>query len=76
MARVLETRHPGMQERISSAIELAGLGGADAERASAELIRLLTQDAASDWPACGPSRSSLFGRSSRLWWRRRACSPS
>lgn len=48
MARVLETRHPGMQERISSAIELAGLGGADAERASAELIRLLTQDAASD----------------------------
>jgi hypothetical protein len=48
MARVLETRHPGMQERISSAIELASLGGADAERASAELVRLLTQDAASD----------------------------
>ena len=48
MARVLETRHPGMQERISSAIELAGLGGAEAERASAELVQLLTQDAASD----------------------------
>ncbi len=48
MARVLETRHPGMQERISSAIELAALGGAEAERASAELVRLLTQDAAAD----------------------------
>lgn len=48
MARVLETRHPGMQERISSAIELASLGGAEAERASAELVRLLTQDAATD----------------------------
>ncbi len=48
MARVLETRHPGMQERISSAIELAGLGGAEAERASAELVRLLAQDATTD----------------------------
>ena len=48
MARVLETRHPDLQERISSAIELAEQGGAEAERASAELIRLLTQDAASD----------------------------
>jgi len=48
MARVLETRHPDMQERISSAIELAEMGGAEAERASAELIRLLTQDAATD----------------------------
>ena len=48
MARVLETRHPGMQERISSAIELASQGGADGERASAELIGLLTREAASD----------------------------
>lgn len=48
MARVLETRHPGMQERISSALELASLGGAEAERASAELVQLLTIDAASD----------------------------
>jgi hypothetical protein len=38
MARVLETRHPDMQERISSALELAACGGADAERASGELI--------------------------------------
>jgi hypothetical protein len=49
MARVLETRHPDMQERISSAIELAEHGGgAEAERASAELIKLLTQDAKAD----------------------------
>lgn len=49
MARVLETRHPDMQERISSAIELAEHGGgAEAARASAELIALLTQDAKSE----------------------------
>ena len=44
MARVLETRHPALQERISSALELASLGGADAERASAELIRLRREE--------------------------------
>ena len=54
MARVLETRHPDMQERISSAIELAGHGGAEAERASSELVALLTQDAKSDLEGVQP----------------------
>ncbi len=54
MARVLETRHPDMQERISSAIELAEHGGAEAERASAELVKLLTQDAKADLAGVHP----------------------
>jgi hypothetical protein len=54
MARVLETRHPDMQERISSAIELAEQGGAEAERASAELIKLLTQEAKTDLAGVRP----------------------
>jgi len=56
MARVLETRHPDMQERISSAIELAEHGGMDGERASAELVGLLTQDAAADLAGVAPRR--------------------
>jgi hypothetical protein len=54
MARVLETRHPEMQERISSALELAAYGGADAERASGELVALLTQDAKSELAGVRP----------------------
>jgi len=56
MARVLETRHPDMQERISSAIELAAQGGEEAARASAELIALLTQDATSDLAGVHPKQ--------------------
>jgi len=56
MARVLETRHPDMQERISSALELAACGGADAERASGELIALLTRDAKSELAGVSPRR--------------------
>ena len=57
MARVLETRHPDLQERISSAIELAEHGGgAEAERASAELIALLTQDAKTDLAGVHPKQ--------------------
>lgn len=54
MARVLETRHPDMQERISSSIELAAQGGEAAARASAELIALLTQDAKADLAGVHP----------------------
>ena len=48
MARVLETRHPELQERISSAIELLSMGGAAASRGSGQLIELLVRDAKSD----------------------------
>ena len=54
MARILETRHPDMQERISSSIELACHGGTDAEQASAELVKLLTLDAKSDLAGVHP----------------------
>ncbi len=56
MARVLETRHPHMQERISSALELAACGGCDAERASLELVNLLTQDAKSELAGVSPQQ--------------------
>jgi len=54
MARALETRHPDMQERISSALELAACGGTDAERASSELIALLTRDAKNELAGVSP----------------------
>jgi hypothetical protein len=56
MARVLETRHPELQERISSALDLATCGGTDAEWASRELVALLTQEAKSDLADVSPRR--------------------
>jgi hypothetical protein len=55
MARVLEHRHPGLQERISSAIEL--LGERDGkERWSNQLIALLEQAAEADMGRFSPKR--------------------
>lgn len=48
MARVLETRHPELQERISSAIELLAMGDAAAAQGSRQLIELLAKDARID----------------------------
>ncbi|MBQ9430479.1 MAG: hypothetical protein IJU44_02900 [Kiritimatiellae bacterium] len=49
LARVLETRHPEMQERISSAIELCEHGsGSAAARASEDLLNLLAEAAQTD----------------------------
>jgi hypothetical protein len=62
MARVLETRHPELQERISSAIELLSMGGDAASRGSAQLIALLAQDAQADMRAVQP-RQEFTGRS-------------
>lgn len=53
MARVLETRHPDIQERISSAIELAK--DAD-DHVSKELIDLLERDAEVDVRGVTPKR--------------------
>jgi hypothetical protein len=62
MARVLETRHPELQERISSAIELLSMGGDAASRGSEQLIALLAQDAQADMRAVQPRRE-FSGRS-------------
>ena len=48
MARIVETRHPELQERISSAIELLGEGGQAAAEGSAQLLEILAADAATD----------------------------
>ena len=62
MARVLETRHPELQERISSAIELLSMGGDAANRGSEQLIALLAHDAQADMRAVQPRRE-FTGRS-------------
>ena len=62
MARVLETRHPELQERISSAIELLSMGSDAASRGSEQLVALLAQDAQADMRAVQP-RHEFRGRS-------------
>lgn len=48
MARIIETRHPELQERISSALELILIGGNEAEVGSSQLLDLLVADARTD----------------------------
>lgn len=62
MARVLETRHPELQERISSAIELLGMGGNASATGSEQLIQLLARDAQVDMGTVMPRRE-FTGRS-------------
>lgn len=68
MARVLETRHPELQERISSALELMSLGGDAAAMGSRQLIEMLAADAKSDVAAVSP-RQEFSGQTLRpaLW---------
>jgi hypothetical protein len=61
MARVLETRHPELQERISSAIELLAMGGNAAASGSEQLIQLLAHDAQMDMSGVKP-RQEFTGR--------------
>ena len=58
MARIVETRHPELQERISSALELLGAGGGAAAEGSGQLLEILASDAASD--ISGVSAKSEF----------------
>ena len=58
MARIVETRHPELQERISSALELIGAGGGAAAEGSGQLLEILASDAAAD--ITGVSAKSEF----------------
>ncbi|MBP5226224.1 MAG: hypothetical protein J6336_02450 [Kiritimatiellae bacterium] len=72
IARILETRHPELQERISSTIELCEHGDNDTSiRASKELLDLLAQEARTDitgirthheftWRSARPFFTALF----------------
>ncbi|MFT5472205.1 MAG: hypothetical protein ACI856_000521 [Kiritimatiellia bacterium] len=62
MARVLETRHPELQERISSALELLSMGGSAGVTGSEQLIQLLVHDAKADISGVTP-RKEFTGRS-------------
>lgn len=64
MARVLETRHPELQERISSAIELLSMGDDAAAQGSRQLIDLLAQDARIDLARVS-ARHEFTGRTLR-----------
>ena len=56
MARVLETRHPELQERISSALELLSMGGSAGATGSEQLIQLLAREAQADISNVTPSQ--------------------
>ena len=54
MARVLETRYPQLQERISSVLELLSMGDAAALIGSQQLIDLLAREARLDLARFSP----------------------
>ncbi len=57
MARVLETRHPDLQERISSVLELKAYGES---HSSSELLDILTREALLDMDAVSPRHEFTF----------------
>ena len=60
MARIVETRHPELQERISSAMELLGGGDDAAAEGSRELLAILAEAAGADVAAIS-ARSEFRG---------------
>ena len=67
MARILETRHPELQERISTAVELLASDDPESIRGSAELIEAVVDSAVVDAAAVDPkSEFTSGGRSKRF----------
>ena len=62
IARLLESRHPELQERISSAVQLLRSGEAPELRGSEALIRALADQAGCDARALVPRREITFRR--------------
>ena len=60
IARVAESRHPELQERISSTVELLFSRDAPADRGSASLIGALTAEASSDVRSVRPRKEITF----------------
>ncbi|HOF17370.1 MAG TPA: hypothetical protein PK082_00540 [Phycisphaerae bacterium] len=60
IARVVEKRHPELQERISSAVELIASGEAEEFRGSNELIGVLVEEAALEVHKVLPKREVRF----------------
>ncbi len=61
MARIIETRHPELQERISSALELIQIGGEEGINASKQLLEILIVNAKSDISSLSP-KSEFTGK--------------
>ena len=62
IARVVEARHPELQERISSTVELLSTSDAPAIRGSESLIRALAAEASSDARSVRPRKEISFRR--------------
>jgi len=66
MARILEIRHPELQERISTAVELMGSNDPESIKGSEELIRAVVDSAIIDVEAVDPKTEFKPARSRRF----------
>ncbi|HRQ90815.1 MAG TPA: hypothetical protein PLA50_18645, partial [Bacteroidia bacterium] len=66
MARILEIRHPELQERISTAVELLASDDPDSIRGSQELIATVVDSAVGDIATVDPKTEFRPGRSKRF----------
>lgn len=66
MARILELRHPELQERISTAVELLGSDDPESIRGSAELISAVVDSAIVDVAAVDPKTEFKPARSKKF----------
>jgi len=66
MARILEVRHPELQERISTAVELLASKDPDSIRGSQELIAAVVDSAVTDVASVDPRAEFKQGRSKKF----------
>lgn len=66
VARLLEIRHPELQERISTAVELLGSDDPDEIKGSAELIESVVDSAVLDVESVDPRKEFKSGRAARF----------
>ncbi len=68
VARWVETRHPELQERISTAVELVGAGSGGEGRESRELLQAVVEDAVADVGRMDPAAELRARRSRPAQW--------
>ncbi len=68
VARWVETRHPELQERISTAVELLGAGHDAQDQGSRELLQAVVQDAVADVGRMDPAQDLSNRRTRPAKW--------
>ena len=68
VARWVETRHPEVQERISTAVELLGAGHGTQDQGSRELLQAVVQDAVTDVGRMDPAQDLSNRRTRPARW--------